>query len=234
MSEVQRTINDLYDQLRLQNRLLAFLGFHTLHLAQMMSINGMALPGSRWWTWFTKTLPLFTIPSGATVPLIDSKELPTEAGYFHSLNLSTSSGGITYTTEYTSPNGETQKISDTLANFRAAGFNKYAPASAGDPIVLKNADDTSPAIGPPPEWAARVSPSFNIPFHLPFRNELTNGGTSTATIYGFNIYFLMLKNEAIDLIKLHEEHGIPDFLKTLLEPEEKALESLGTSIAQHG
>lgn len=180
-------------------KLLEGIGDKLETLAEIASLGPIGFP--LWaanWTWqladLSKKMELpGSIAANSTITVITDKDLYGDQGFLHSLDLATSSGDLKIESKSFDPRGNQLVIAGALSDFRAAGFNKFMPASAGDPIVMSNAADGGPS---PPEWVARISPSFNIPFNVPFSWKLINPGAAI-TIYSHHIYFILVINEPV-------------------------------------
>lgn len=181
-------------------KLLEGIGDKLDTLSEIASLGPIGYP--LWaanWTWQLADLSKkITIPgpiaANGTITVITDVELHGTQGFLHSLDLASSSGGLEIESKQWDPQKNELVIAGSLSDFRSAGFNKFMPASAGDPIVMDNATDGGPT---PPEWTSRISPSFNIPFNVPFSWKLINPTTAAITIYSHHIYFILIVNEPV-------------------------------------
>lgn len=146
------------------------------------------------WLWQQFTLPLFTVKANGTVTILTEKDLYAKQGFLHSLDLAASSGDLVVELKARDPTGNLLLITGSLQNFWLAGFNPRQSASAGDPIVVNTAVDEPVGFPAVPEWKTRISPSFNVPFNVPFSWKLINPDPTAITVYSHDLYFLLLKN----------------------------------------
>ena len=162
-------------------------------LREVNLLSGTGLPLSDWWTWQQFNVGTFTLAAASSEILVQDSDLFSGSGYLHSLDIQASSGNTFIRLRYSSRN-TTFQIKGLFSDFRAAEFSEHVPISAGDPIVVDRATASPNGTGEttPPEWAARISPSFNVPFNTPFILSLENNSTAAITVYGYDIYFLML------------------------------------------
>jgi hypothetical protein len=209
------TNDDILKELRQMNARMKF-------MATIQMLQAHELPGSPYWEWFQKSSATpQIIPAQQGVTLIDDSGLPSHYGYLHSLDIQCSSGffmeKLTYYSGGSHGSGHQQFLQGHPIDFWLAEFSPRAPISAGDPIVVfRLIDDAAgTAISAQPEWTARVSPSWNVPFSTPFKFELINdqsypGGTpgAAATIYGYDLYFWMLTEKGERLIEDAEAQGL--------------------------
>ena len=181
MSEVQ---DNILKELKKQNEQLE-------DLKQLQMLNERAMPMSSWWVWrqFKRTEILTLKPGDKTAdPIVDDDKLVTQYGFLHSLDIQASSGDLKFNLDYHSL-GRKFNISGTLSEFELADFSDLIPLP-GDPVVI---DRSSRGRTVPPQWTARVGPSFNIPFNTPFRFSLTNPSDNDIVIFSWDIFFIMLR-----------------------------------------
>ena len=181
MSEVQ---NDILSELKKLNEQLE-------DLKQLHMITERAMPMSSWWVWrqFKRTEILTLKPGGKeATDIINDDKLVTQYGFLHSLDIQTSSGNLKINLDYSSL-GRKFNISGTFAEFELADFSDLIPLP-GDPVVIDRASRSRTV---PPEWTARIGPSFDIPFNTPFKFSLTNPSSNDITIYAWDFFFIMLR-----------------------------------------
>ena len=188
------SLDDLAAELKVLNKRLKF-------LATMQSVNSFAFPVSGYWTWFQKSgTQVYTINAGQTLSLVQTSDLPSAYGWLHSLNLSASSGDLILSLISSSRGGGQTRLRGSLQDFWLAGFNPRMPASAGDPVVVKTSTDEPAGFPAVPEWKARVSPSFNVPFNTPFTFNAINNTSAAITLYNYDVYFVMLTKDFVYLM----------------------------------
>lgn len=185
-------------------------------LTKILTLTSGPLAMSPYWTWFQKNGRNISIPAGKTVPLLLTSDFPykpagTQAapqlgqtiGYLHSFDIQASSGLLQVSDVYSSQNQQFE-LTGTLLEFWLAGFNPRLPVSAGDPLVINRAVDEPDAvkISSVPEWVARISPSWNLPFNSPFKFTVTNTDPSTTiAVYGYEIFCILLTPDGVNLVR---------------------------------
>ena len=147
------------------------------------------------WDWKKFKLPASTITANSKIVVVDSKkDFPQgyTKGFLHSLDLQVSSSDLQVTSKVSSGIDRSPvDIDGKLSDFLSANFDKRI-VLPGDPVVV---DRAAEALATPPEFTARVGPSFMLPFKEQFQWIFTNGTGSDMTLYGHEIFFLLFKEK---------------------------------------